>query len=105
MKSQKADIVEQKAFVENFQQIMSFLFIVSQVTKIKVKILFTDEASLRRDGTIHWGWYKKGVPPEIPETNGRFESVKLIGAVDQQNGSFHLKKACGKITAEVYLDF
>ncbi len=52
MKSQKADIDEQEAFVESFQQVIVFLFIVSQVTGIKLKILFTDEASLRRDGTV-----------------------------------------------------
>lgn len=105
MKSAKADVQEQEVFCENFQILIVFLYLLSQSNNLNLKILFTDEASFRRDGTIHNGWYTKGVTPLIPESNGRFESIKLMGAVDYQKGSFHLKKACGRITTEVYANF
>jgi len=105
MRSNKADIHEQDAFLENFQVMMVLYFLVSAAYGIKLKVLFTDEASLRRDGTIHSAWYKKGVTPEILESNGRFQSTKWIGAVDNQEGSFHLKKVANKVTLKVYVDF
>lgn len=66
---------------------------------------FTDEASFRRDGTIHNGWYKKGVVAQIPESNGRFESIKLFGAVDPLEGRFHLVKAPKRINTIEYSKF
>ena len=105
MTSNKADKEEQEKFIDDFQTYMVFLFIVCNVYGLKLKLLFTDEVSLRRDGTIHFGWYKKGTTPEIPESNGRFQSIKMIGAVDQQEGSFHLHKVKGKVTLQVYADF
>jgi transposase len=104
MQSVKSDAQEQQAFVELFSQLTLFLAFLA-ICGFDVKILFTDEASFRRDGTIRSGWYKKGSKPIIPESNGRFESVKLIGAVDSQEGSFHLRQAGSKITLEVYADF
>jgi len=104
MSSVKADEGEQQVFIDHFAQLMVFLWLLSS-RGVKLKILFTDEASLRRDGTLHRGWFKQGETPEIPESGGRFESVKLIGAVDQQDGSFHVKMAPEKITLAVYADF
>lgn len=104
MRSVKADEREQQIFMTHFGQLMVFLLIL-RFFGVKLKVLFTDEASLRRDGTLHRGWFKRGETPEIPESGGRFESVKLIGAVDQQDGRFHLKMASDKITLEVYADF
>jgi len=105
MQTNKSDPQEQEKFLDNFQTLMVLLFFLSKISGKNTKVLFTDEASFRRDGTIHNGWFKKGVIPQISESNGRFESIKLIGAVDYQEGSFHLKKASGKITTEVYADF
>lgn len=106
MRSIKADEKEQKEFIDiNFPKKVEEMLVKAKQSGLELKLIFTDEASIRRDGTIHYGWYKKGIIPEIPESNGRFESVKLIGGVDALTGNFHLKKAQGKITTIVYADF
>jgi len=105
MKTTKANVEEQEDFLDNFQSLIVLFFFLSNFFGKTLKILFSDEAGFRRDGTIHNGWYKRGIIPEVPESNGRFESIKLIGAVDYQEGSFHLKKASGKVTTKVYVDY
>lgn len=106
MKSRKSDEKEQSEFIETvFPEKIKEVSEKAKKKDLKLLTLCTDEAGIRRDGTIHCGWYKKGIIPEIPESNGRFESIKLIGAVNAQEGIFHLKKTQGRITTEVYADF
>lgn len=106
MKSLKADEKEQLHFIEiDFPAKVKEMQEEAKRRGLKLKILSTDEAGIRRDGTIYYGWYKKGKIAEIPESNGRFESIKLIGAVDALEGNFHLMEAPSKITTKVYVDF
>jgi len=78
MKTNKSIPEEQEYFLNNFQTFMVLLFFLSKAFKKNIKVLFTDEASFRRDGTVHNGWFKKGMTPQISESNDRFESIKLI---------------------------
>jgi len=107
MKSNKSDPIEQASFIEViFPAKIKELAEKAHAQKLKLKTLFTDECCIRRDGTLHAGWYKKGkYVPEIEESNGRFETIKLLGAVDAIEGSFHLSKAAGRITTEEYSRF
>lgn len=106
MKSKLADEKTQKEFIElSFPKKVDEAMEKAKLMGLKLLILFTDEAGIRRDGTIHNGWYKKGIISEIPESNGRFESVKLLGAVGALDGSIHIKTVEGKISTEVYANF
>lgn len=106
MKSNLADEKKQKEFLELlFPKRVEEALEMANKMGLKLLILFTDEAGIRRDGTIHYGWYKKGIVPEIPESNGRFESVKLLGAVGALDGRIHINTVVGKVTTKVYADF
>ena len=65
---------------------------------LELDFWFTDEAGFRRDGTIRAAYFKKGAAAEILESNGRFQSIKMIGAVNPMTGGFHLKTVKGKVT-------
>jgi transposase len=106
MKSKLADEKKQKEFIElSFPNKVEETAEKAKMMGLKLLLLFTDEAGIRRDGTIHNGWYKIGIIPEIPESNGRFESVKLLGAVGTLDGSIHINTVEGKITTKVYANF
>jgi transposase len=106
MKSILADEEERLKFVKDkVPEVMKKAIEEAKRRNLKLQIMFTDEAGFRRDGTIHMGYYKEGKVPEIPESNGRFESIKTIGAVDPLEGKFNLKTVQGKITSEVYGSF
>lgn len=106
MRSGKRDEVARKQFVENeLPKKINRLKKEAEKLSQKIEIWFTDEASFRRDGTIHQGYYLRGSQPIIKESNGRFESVKLIGAVNMSEGRISLKMTAGKITTETYCDF
>jgi len=105
MKSILADPKEQETFIKSLPEKINQVKEIAKKKQRKVKLFCTDEASLRRDGTIHYGWYLRGVTPEIPESNGRFESIKMFGAVDPLKGDFSLKRAPKRITTVGYADF
>ena len=105
MKSMKADEKEQQKFIEEYPEKVEVFRKKAEDNGMELKIIFTDEAGIRRDGTIHYGWYKKGCIAEVPESGGRFESRKLIGAVDPVEGKFNLKRGPKKITTDVYASF
>ncbi len=105
MKSLLADPIEQELFLKAFPERIEEIVKKGKEKGRKAKILCTDEAGFRRDGTLHSGWYRKGEIAEIPESNGRFESIKMLGAVDPLEGDFTLKKAPKRIVSEDYGDF
>lgn len=105
MKSILSDEKEQKDFIEELPKKIEEIKQISEKKGKEIKILCVDEAGFRRDGTLHQGWFLKGETPEIPESNGRFESIKLFGAVDPLSGDFSIKRAYNRITTLYYGEF
>jgi transposase len=102
MSSKLSDKEEQKRFQNTFYYITKSIESVAIEKGRELKYLCIDEASFRRDGTIHNGWYLKGLTPEILESNGRFESIKLFGAVDPLEGDVTLRNISGRMTAKMH---
>lgn len=106
MTSNLFDIKEQKQFIEEkFPSKFKEIIEKAEASGRKFKLLCLDEASIRRDGTLHNGWFLKGLIPEIEESNGRFESIKLIGVVDPLEGDISLKMVNGRMTKKVYRNY
>jgi transposase len=105
MTSCLSDVEEQKAFVESLPDKIEKIKVKAEENGRNIKILCTDEASFRRDGSPHNAWYLKGETAEIPESNGRFESIKLFGAVDPFEGDISINKGPKRVTTEVYGNF
>jgi len=66
-------------------------------------LIFTDEASVRQDSTLHATWSRVGHPPTVPVT-GQRNSVKILGAVELSRSRFHYRRDC-VFNAETYLVF
>jgi hypothetical protein len=54
-------------------------------------LIFTDEASFRRDSTLHVTWSRVGCPPEVPVTGER-KSVRILGAIELWKACFHYRQ-------------
>ena len=106
-KSAKANKESQRKFLEeDFPALVAKAQEKAKAEGLKIEYWFPDEAGIRRIGTLRAAWYPTGSAcPEILETDGRFESVKLMGMVNPHTGHFHLKNVVGKITTQVYADW
>jgi transposase len=102
MTSKLADKEEQDFFINTFYYMTKAIKSIANEKCRKLKYLCVDEATFCRDGTIHNGLYLKGLTPEIYESNGRFQKIKLFGAVDPIEGDITLKKIKGKMTLETH---
>jgi len=106
MSSVLCDEKEQKDFVETkLPSTYKSLSSLARENRKELKILCLDEASFRRDGTLHFGWFLKGIIPEIEDSNGRFESIKMFGSVDPLTGDFSLKRINGKMNKATYISY
>jgi len=106
MKSIKRDEQERRQFVEEdvAKKVGQFKEL-ADTLGLELSPWFTDEAGFRRDGTLHAGYFKIGKIAEIPESNGRFESIKLIGAVNPRTGAFKMTTITGKMTLCKYVEY
>lgn len=106
-KSKRSNPEVQKRFLEvEFPQLILNAQKEAQERGLKFETWFPDEAGIRRIGTLHGAWYPTGnYTPEVLDTDGRFESIKLMGMVNPLSGAFALKIIPGKITTKVYAQF
>jgi len=78
--------------------------ILKQAQKKKAVILFGDEVSFARWGSLTRTWAPRGKQPKI-KTTGNRKGMKVFGVIGLFNGDFHHMETADKFNAQTYVQF
>ncbi|QTA87607.1 IS630 family transposase [Desulfonema magnum] len=78
--------------------------ILEKADEMKGGILFTDEVSFARWGSLARTWAPKGKQPVV-KTCGKRKGLKMFGAVEFRGGGFVYEECDGKFNGDSYMKF
>lgn len=78
--------------------------ILNQAKEKNAVILFEDEVSFAQWGSLARTWAQKGKQPKI-KTTGIRKGLKIFGAIELFNGSFHYMESNEKFNGDSYIEF